>query len=216
MKRLLFNILAVTLCTIACSATLSAQSINDVTASLETQGEDGAVVRVTEDRSSMQAVAAIESNTTKDVIKGYRVVIYYDNVQFAQDRAYDTHKDFVEQYPEINAYMVYEKPYFKVSVGDCLSTEEAMILLNKISHKYPKAFVRRDDISLDEIKNVRRRVDCIVLDSLQRHEIILHRKVRDSLLADPVMSEVMRRDSTINQLLELDKLYDAALDGERQ
>ena len=213
MKRLLFNILAVALCTVAGSATLSAQSIKDVTWSLAAKGDNGATVRVAEDNSSAQAVAAIEKSASKDAFKGYRVVIYYDNVQFAQDRAYETHKSFVEEYPEINAYMVYEKPYFKVSVGDCLSTEEAMILLNKISHKYPKAFVRRDNISLNELKNVRRRVDCIVLDSLQRCEILLHREVRDSLLADPVMSEVMKRDSTINRLLELDKLYDNAIDG---
>ena len=151
MKRLLFNILAVALCTVAGSATLSAQSIKDVTWSLAAKGDNGATVRVAEDNSSAQAVAAIEKSASKDAFKGYRVVIYYDNVQFAQDRAYETHKSCVEEYPEINAYMVYEKPYFKVSVGDCLSMEEAQILMAKILPNYPKAFPRRESIKLEAL-----------------------------------------------------------------
>jgi hypothetical protein len=58
----------------------------------------------------------------------------------------------------INAYLVYESPYFKVSVGDCLSMEGAIILMNSINGDYPKAFPKREDITLGQLKSVRKEV----------------------------------------------------------
>jgi hypothetical protein len=60
-------------------------------------------------------------------------------------------QEFKSLYPRINAYMVYESPYFKVSVGDCLSMEEAQILMAKILGNYPKAFPRRESIQLEAL-----------------------------------------------------------------
>ncbi|MBO7283363.1 MAG: SPOR domain-containing protein, partial [Alistipes sp.] len=84
-------------------------------------------------------------------VSGFRIVIYSDNGQYAGDNAETVLKEFKTLYPRINAYLVYESPYFKVSVGDCLSMEEAQILMAKIVANYPKAFPRRESIALDAL-----------------------------------------------------------------
>ena len=46
--------------------------------------------------------------------------------------------------------MGYDIPYFKVSVGNCLTPEEAIILKERVSATFPKAFVKREE--LDTVK----------------------------------------------------------------
>ena len=49
--------------------------------------------------------------------------------------------------------MVYENPYFKVAVGDCLTTEEAIILKGRVSSAFPKAFVKNETLSSADLLN---------------------------------------------------------------
>lgn len=58
------------------------------------------------------------------------------------------HRRFREIYPDIPAYLSYENPYFKVTVGNCLTSEEAIILLGKIRDAFDRAFLVREEISL--------------------------------------------------------------------
>lgn len=60
---------------------------------------------------------------------------------------------FEENYPGIKVYMVYENPYFKVAVGDCLTTEEAIILKGRVSSAFPKAFVKNETLSIADLLN---------------------------------------------------------------
>ena len=47
--------------------------------------------------------------------------------------------------------MVYDTPYFKVTVGDCLTAEEAIVLKGKVSATFPKAFVKNEEVSLADL-----------------------------------------------------------------
>ena len=75
----------------------------------------------------------------------------------ASDAAFGTAKVaeqlFEENYPGIKVYMVYENPYFKVAVGDCLTTEEAIILKGRVSSAFPKAFVKNETLSIADLLN---------------------------------------------------------------
>jgi hypothetical protein len=51
--------------------------------------------------------------------------------------------------------MVYESPYFKVSVGDCLTLEEASHLMSKLEGEYPELFPKREVIKFSDLSNVR-------------------------------------------------------------
>lgn len=194
----------------------SAQKIESVRNKLGTRSNNsGAKVLVVEDRSTQNAIAAVEANRPKNTVEGYRVVLFYDDAQYSQERANSVLKDFKKEYPEINSYIVYEKPYFKVSVGDCITVEEAIVLRSKLIDKYSGAFIRRDNISFTELSDVRRRVDCYTLDPEVRNSLLYDRTLRDKMRKDETMYIIMQRDPALKELLLLDDLGQEQSDSDR-
>ena len=110
-----------------------------------------AKVTVTEYGDAARAVN--EASRTGVRLRGYRVCIFFDNGQDARAGAIAAKKLFEENYPGIKVYMVYENPYFKVAVGDCLTTEEAIILKGRVSSAFPKAFVKNETLSIADLLN---------------------------------------------------------------
>lgn len=133
------------------AVTASAQSVEQFRRGLLNSTEDGGNVVVIEGEGVSDAILAVEGQRRSKEVSGFRVVIFSDNGQYAGDNADAVLQEFKTLYPRINAYLVYESPYFKVSVGDCLSMEEAQILMAKILGNYPKAFPRRESIALEAL-----------------------------------------------------------------
>ena len=161
--RVYYTILVVLFLALGLSSA-EAQSISQKIAELERREADGSHVSVVQQASVGEAVRATEAAMHISKINGYRVVIYFDNEQYASNRANSVLRSFKNKYPYINAYLVYESPYFKVSVGDCVTMEEAVVLLNTIIGDYPKAFPKHEEIKITQLQNVRRRV---VIDDAQ-------------------------------------------------
>lgn len=154
MKKLLFTLFILLLSV----GVASAQSVAAQRNKLAQHDAQGNVVTIHEEESAAAAIGAIDSRVKPSKVSGYRVVIYFNNGQYAGDKAQSVLSSFRAKHPGVNAYLVFESPYFKVSVGDCLTMEEAIILMNSISHDYPKAFPKREDINLSQLKRVRREV----------------------------------------------------------
>ena len=144
----------------------SAQSVEQMRHRLSERNEADAFVQVDEDDATASAVRAVENASRATKVSGYRVVIFFNNGQYAGDNANKALEEFRAKYPKINAYLVYESPYFKVSVGDCLTMEEATILMNSFISDYPKAFPKREDIRLEELYNAPEPDVEIAIDSL--------------------------------------------------
>lgn len=132
-----------------------AQRIENKRSTLSSRTMDGAMVRVRESVSANDAVTEIESKSRRKEVEGYRVVIFSDNSQYAGDNAKSVLETFKSNHPHINAYMVYESPYFKVSVGDCLTLEEASHLMLQLDDEYPELFPKREVIKFVDLGNVR-------------------------------------------------------------
>ena len=158
MRQIYFRVTLVLILTLV-AVEASAQRIESMRNSLAERTMNGTLVRVEEDASTAQAVEAVESKAQPKQVNGYRVVIYSDNGQYAGDKAKNVHTMFRHTYPHINAYLVYESPYFKVSVGDCLTMEEAQILMARLTPHYPKAFPKRETIRYEELANARRKAE---------------------------------------------------------
>lgn len=155
MKQL-FGTLVIILCAMAFSATeAQAQTIENKREELQRLTMDGARVRVNESTSVQSAVESVEGKVRRREVDGYRVVIFSDNGQYAGDNARKVLETFQQNYPHINAYMVYESPYFKVSVGDCLTLEEASHLMSQLDSAYPELFPKREVIKFEELGNAR-------------------------------------------------------------
>lgn len=108
-------------------------------------------VVITEYGDAAQAVAAASREGQRTRLRGYRVCIFFDNGQSARAGAVAAKMLFEETYPGTRVYMVYENPYFKVAVGNCLTAEEAIILKGRVSATFPKAFLKSEDLSLSDL-----------------------------------------------------------------
>ena len=51
---------------------------------------------------------------------------------------------------KLPTYMFYENPYFKVTVGNFRTSEEAQAKLERIRKQFPKAFIVHETISVYE------------------------------------------------------------------
>lgn len=115
------------------------------------QAPDGARVRVVEHEEAASVVAASDRKAAPARLNGYRVCIFFDNGQDARAGAMEAKKIFEEQFPDIKLYMVYENPYFRVTVGNCLTIEEAVILKGKLAATFPKAFPKAEELQLSDL-----------------------------------------------------------------
>lgn len=164
----LFRVLIMAFVVVAFTAVdAEAQSVEKKCNELSQRTMDGAMVRVNESGSVRSAVASVESKSRRREVEGYRVVIFSDNGQYAGDNAKKVLETFRKNHPHINAYMVYESPYFKVSVGDCLTLEEASHLMLQLDDEYPELFPKREVIKYSDLGNVRP-MTLVVADSLHK------------------------------------------------
>ena len=106
-------------------------------------------VMVAEHGTAASAVRSMAVHPSGAKVQGFRVCIYSDNVQNARTLARDAEARFKEIYPDIPTYMSYVNPYFRVTVGDCLTKEEAIILWGKIKGAFDRAVIsQREEIPL--------------------------------------------------------------------
>jgi hypothetical protein len=84
-------------------------------------------------------------------IPGFRVEIFFSSEMNARQKAQSMKGEFLAAYPDINVYVTYVSPDFKVRVGDFKTRNEALKLMNEIQNQFPKAFVVPDIIELPKL-----------------------------------------------------------------
>ncbi|MBR5055764.1 MAG: SPOR domain-containing protein [Bacteroidales bacterium] len=80
-------------------------------------------------------------------ITGYRVRIFFDNSQNARQQSESVAGAFAAAYPGISIYRTYVSPYFKVTVGDFRSREEAQLFADRLKGRFPSAFLVKESIN---------------------------------------------------------------------
>ncbi len=98
----------------------------------------------------------IEMNQRKNGTDGYRLEIFFESGTMARELAMETKTDFLRKYPDVNAYISFLSPNFKVRVGDFRTKNEAIKLKNTIRRDYPNAFVVKDIIQFPELYTERK------------------------------------------------------------
>ena len=83
-------------------------------------------------------------------MRGYRVRIYFDNGQDARSEAQAAINKFQEIYENVPTYLDYTAPYFKVTVGNFLTKEEAIKLWGNLLNVFPSSFIVTENIELSE------------------------------------------------------------------
>ena len=90
-----------------------------------------------------------EQNLVNQSMHGYRIQIYFGGVR---QKASEVKIDFNTRYPEVQAYISYQQPNFKVRIGDFRNRYEAQRFLKDIEGLYPTCFIVPDDVKLPPLK----------------------------------------------------------------
>lgn len=112
--------------------------------------EEAAVV-VNECGDAAGAVAEASRGHARLRFKGYRVCVFFDNGQDARAGAEAARELFAATYPDTRVYIAYNSPYFTVTAGDCVTAEEAIILMGKVKATFPKAFLKSEELSVADL-----------------------------------------------------------------
>lgn len=91
----------------------------------------------------------INEETSRDArkyVKGYRLLVINTN---KRDEALAAKAQVYNHYPELNAYLIYQSPYFKVKVGNFKERKDAENYQKKLQPYFPKGvFIMNDIIEL--------------------------------------------------------------------
>ena len=151
MKKLLIAILMLL------TAVVSAQNLRTFKEYLAApvQVDSLTVIRSTAEVTEYDDAADITSRIAPNratSVSGYRVMLFMSNSQSARAEAFAACDSLAVRMPNLKSYVTYDNPYFKVAAGNCTTQEEALILLERIKPSFPKAFIMRENIPLNELK----------------------------------------------------------------
>lgn len=93
-----------------------------------------------------------KNNRRQLITKGYRVQIYFGSGADARENALREKSNFLTDFPETKAYILFHSPDFKLRVGDFRTKSEALKLQKKLLKIYPGAFIVPDDITFPEVE----------------------------------------------------------------
>ncbi len=112
---------------------------------------NGARVTATEWGDAAEATARAERNPTRLTFRGYRICIFLDNGQNARAEAVRAKTLFEETFPDTKVYLSYDNPYWRVTAGNCLTAEEAILLRGKVLSTFPRTFLKNEELSLTDL-----------------------------------------------------------------
>ena len=126
-----------------------------------------ASVSVTEYGNAESAVKQYDHLPHPDKIPGYRIRIFFDNSQNARAQAIETQNRFKNEFPGIPTFLGYENPSYIVTVGNCASIDEALMLWNKVKKSFNTAFLWRGELPIEDLAANRYQSDDLTADSNQ-------------------------------------------------
>lgn len=84
----------------------------------------------------------IELNERVRTIPGYRIQVASLSGTSSKNRAFDMKERIRNNYPGVEAYVVFDEPNFKVKVGDFRTRLEAYVFLLRLKNEFPGTIIR--------------------------------------------------------------------------
>jgi len=109
------------------------------------------VVTVNQSAEIEEAFDNYVTNNVDRKLTGYRVRIFFDNSQNARTKSEVVAKAFAAEYPSIKVYRSHVSPYFKVTVGNFRTKDDAQRFARSIMDRYPSVFLVREHIRYPDI-----------------------------------------------------------------
>jgi hypothetical protein len=123
--------------------------LNEITSPKSGEGK----VEIIQDKKIDELMGKyIESNSQKTTITGYRICIFSGSKQgIAKTKAGDIRTKFISNYPAIDASIRYERPDWRVFVGNYRSRTDAFRLKKQIEPMFPNAYIVETQIELSKL-----------------------------------------------------------------
>ena len=143
----------IVLCTLCAATVVMAQngqtgSGGDLLKSLQESGRNSRISVEMDSLLVANYYKLLSSNKKTSGIPGYRIRIYSESGVGAKEEQQRQRARFLTLYPGIDAYYRYDEPYFKVYVGDCRTSSEALKLYDRIKRNFPNPIKVDDYINL--------------------------------------------------------------------
>ena len=100
-------------------------------------------IQIVGDRKVTELVNThVEFNERVKTIPGFRIQIASETGSNSKAKAFSVKEKFLQEYPEISAYLVFDEPNFKVKVGDFITKLDAFVFMQKIKSQYPCTIIK--------------------------------------------------------------------------
>jgi SPOR domain len=86
-------------------------------------------------------------NRKKEFTDGYRIQIMYTDVR---SEAYKSKGQMYKDFPDLNSYVEYEEPYYKLRIGDFKTRLDATYFMQQVTPLYSGAFIVKDKIRIKQ------------------------------------------------------------------
>lgn len=155
------------------SLTLLLLTLSALTGHLQAQQETNIIEKLTKDKPGEGTIRIVQDSRIAALIgqrgegsfietdgnfqyirsKGYRLQLYMgNNPKKSKAEAFNMEKAVKAIYPELNTYVTFNAPFWKLKVGDFKSWEEADRLLREFKEQHKsiskEVFIIKDDIRL--------------------------------------------------------------------
>lgn len=122
----------------------------DIFAQITTQTSGGQVT-ITQP-SWLRALVGKTLHAPGSIITGYRIQVYTSNMRGAKQEAYRLASQIRGVAPELSSYVTYSAPFWRLSIGDYSSRQEAQQQLNALRASYPRlmreAYIVREKVRM--------------------------------------------------------------------
>lgn len=83
----------------------------------------------------------IEFNERMKTVPGFRIQIAALSGPNSRNQAFELKNRFKEEFPDVEVYILFAEPNFRVRVGDFTSKLDAYVFLQRIKSRYPGSIV---------------------------------------------------------------------------
>ncbi len=111
---------------------------------LHAQGKQGQVELTGDTEVSRLVLKHIEFNERVQTVPGYRIQIAALSGPNSRNQAFELKRRFKEQYPDVEVYIIFSEPNFRVKAGDFTSKLDAFVFMQRIKSQYPGTIVKEN------------------------------------------------------------------------
>jgi len=131
---------------------LTAMTAPLILSAQEARSDSGKVEYIQDEKVDELVAKHIKINQNKGTMEGFRVQILSDSGNNSKTQAQAASDAFTSKFPNINAYLTFKSPNYRVRVGDFRSRLDAQRFLSEIAGDYPNAFIISDKINLPKVE----------------------------------------------------------------